>query len=198
MIGTKQASKAFSEVIESSLYSWTGQSWKWDIFPAFGSLVTITNSKRTWFGLIYQVQTGSSDPSRSAFTYQKTEEELLAEQPQIFEFLKTTFSCLSVGFIEHEKLYYQLPPEPPKIHAFIEPACPALAKRFFGSTTYLPLLFNNPSIQQTDELIIALLSEQKKLNVLSEEKLFEVLEMMALLTGNDYRRIKILSSRLQI
>ena len=84
---TKRA--AFSEVIDSSLHGFTAQSWQWDDFPAFGQLVTVQSGTRTLFGIVYQVHTGSMDPVRYPFPYQKTEAELLAEQPQIFEFLKT-------------------------------------------------------------------------------------------------------------
>ena len=58
-------------------------------------MVTIQAPGRTVCGIVHQVQTGSMDPVRYPFAYQKTEAELRAEQPQIFEFLKTTFSCLS-------------------------------------------------------------------------------------------------------
>ncbi len=192
----KQDKQAFSEVIQSSLQNWTGQSWKWDLFPTFGSLVTITTPQRTWFGLVYQVTTGSADPGRTPFAYKKTEEELLAEQPQIFEFLRTTFECLALGFIEQERIHYQVPPEPPKIHAFIQKSSLQLNKQFFSCSKYLPVLFASEQIQNKDELLLALLREQKKLNLLSENKLYSIIEMVSLLTGNDYRKLKILTERI--
>jgi hypothetical protein len=195
-MGKKESKQAFSEVIESSLQGWIGQSWQWDTFPAFGSLTTVITPQRTWFGVVYQVQTGSSDPSRSAFTYQKTEAQLLAEQPQIFEFLKTTFSCLTLGFMENDRIFYQIAPEPPKIHAFIQKSSPQLSKQFFAASKYLPLLFSSPNVNQVDELLLALLAEQQRLGALSEDKMFDIMETLSLLTGNDYRRIKIFSSRL--
>src|SRR5690349_14278413 len=98
--------KPFAEVIESSLHGFLAQTWQWDNFPAFGSLVTVTSNKRTHLAIVHQIKTGSMDPIRYPFPYQKTEEELLAEQPQIFEFLKTAFSCLTIGYQEKGKLYY--------------------------------------------------------------------------------------------
>jgi hypothetical protein len=193
---TKQDNQAFSEVIESSLQTWTGQSWSWDTFPTFGSLNTIITPQRTWFGLVYQVNTGSTDPGRTPFAYQKTEKELLAEQPQIFEFLKTTFSCLALGFMEKEHILYQVPPEPPKIHAFIHKSSGQLSKQFFASSAYLPLLFASEQIKNKDELLLAMLAEQKRLGILTEEKLYTIITTISLLTGNDYRRIKIFSGRL--
>ena len=193
---TKEDKQAFSEVIQSSLQTWTGQSWKWDFFPVFGSLITITTPTRTWFGLVYQVNTGSTDPGRTPFAYKKTEKELLAEQPQIFEFLRTTFECLALGFMEQERIYYQTPPEPPKIHAFIHKSSTQLSKQFFSSSKYLPLLFASEQVRNKDELLLAMLREQKKLNILTEEKLYTIIQAISLLTGNDYRRLKILTGRI--
>lgn len=192
----KEDKQAFSEVIQSSLHTWTGQSWKWNLFPSFGSLITITAPQRTWFGLVYQVTTGSTDPGRTPFAYKKTEQELLAEQPQIFEFLRTTFDCLALGFMEHERIYYQVPPEPPKIHAFIHKSSTSLSKQFFNSSKYLPLLFSSEQVQNKDELILALLREQKQLNLLTDDKLYNIIQTVSLLTGNDYRRLKILTERI--
>ena len=86
----------FAEVIESSLTGWLAQSWAWDKFQESGAFVAIEGKKRTVFGIVHQVQTGSMDAVRYPFPYQKTEEELLKEQPQIFEFLKTTFTCITI------------------------------------------------------------------------------------------------------
>src|SRR6478609_5317855 len=100
----KMNNNAFAEVIESSLQGFTAQCWQWDNSPTFGSMVTIAGKKRTLFGLVHQMHTGSTDPVRYPFAYQKTEEELLREQPQIFAFLKTSFMCLIIGYQEGGKI----------------------------------------------------------------------------------------------
>ena len=188
----------FAEVIESSLTGWLAQSWQWDHFPTFGSLVTITEKNRTLFGIVHQVQTGSMDPMRYPFPYQKTEEELMREQPQIFEFLKTTFSCLTVGYQEKGSIYYLLAPEPPKIHAFVKSAETELKKNFFASEKYLNLLFGlQGQIFNMDELILALLRQHAALTILTEDKLTHFMQAYSLLTGNDYRRIKIFLQRVE-
>ena len=113
--------KAFSEVVESSLHSWTAQSWQWDQFPAYGSLCSIEQGQFHSIGLVYQVSTGSMDPTRYPFPFQKTEQELKKEQPQIFSFLRTTFSCLALGYIHKGIIRYSAPPQPAKMHAFAAP-----------------------------------------------------------------------------
>ena len=188
----------FAEVIESSLTGWTAQSWQWNNFPAFGSLVMIEGKKYNLFGIVHQVQTGSMDPMRSPFPYQKTEEELMREQPQIFEFLKTTFSCITVGYQEKGIIFYILAPEPSKIHAFVRPATIEIKKIFFANEKYLHLLFGLSSqIFNLDELMLALLRQHHELHILSTEKLNAFMQAYSLLTGNDYRRIKIFLQRVE-
>jgi hypothetical protein len=188
--------KYFAEVIESSLTGWLAQSWSWDMFPEFGSFVAIEGKKRTVFGIVHQVQTGSMDPVRYPFPYQKTEEELLKEQPQIFEFLKTTFSCVTIGFQEKKSISYIIAPEPPKIHSFITHPNTETSKIFFASTRYLHLLFTHSThIFNIDELMLALLKQHVQLNILSKEKMDSFMQTYSLLIGNDYRRIKIFLQR---
>lgn len=188
--------KYFAEVIESSLTSWLAQSWSWDMFPAFGSFVAVEGKKRTVFGIVHQVQTGSMDPVRYPFPYQKTEEELLKEQPQIFEFLKTTFSCITIGYQEKKSISYLIAPEPPKIHSFIARPDSETSKIFFASTRYLHLLFTHSAqIFNIDELMLALLKQYVELNILTQEKLNSFMQTYSLLIGNDYRRIKLFLQR---
>ncbi len=191
-------SKPFAEVVESSLNSWLAQSWEWDHFPRYGSLVTIDAKNRTLFGIVHQVQTGSMDPVRYPFAYKKTEEELLQEQPQIFEFLKTTFSCLSLGYRQKGRMFYTLPPEPAKIHAFVYPAAAEISKEFLFNDTYLHTLFGSAlHIINVDELLLAILQEKARLQVLSEPRIQSFMHTYSLLTGNDYRRIKLFMLRAQ-
>lgn len=188
--------KYFAEVIESSLTGWLAQSWAWDAFPAFGSFVAIEEKKRTIFGIVHQVQTGSMDPIRYPFPYQKTESELLLEQPQIFEFLKTTFTCATIGYQEKGTIHYLISPEPPKIHSFIAHPSTEITKIFFANTRYLHLLFTHSAqIFNIDELMLALLKQHISLNICTKEKLNSFMNTYSLLTGNDYRRIKLFLQR---
>lgn len=190
--------KHFAEVIESSLTGWLAQSWSWDVFPEFGSFVAIEGKKRTIFGIVHHVQTGSMDPVRYPFPYQKTEEELLKEQPQIFEFLKTTFSCIAIGYQEKKSMSYLIAPEPPKIHAFIAHPDAQTSKNFFASNKYLHLLFTHSSqIFNMDELILALLRQHRELGILTQTKITTFMQMYSLLIGNDYRRIKLFLQRVE-
>lgn len=199
MLNLKNSSNSpFSEVIESSLYTWLIQSWQWDATPAFGSLVTIESNKKVLCGIVHQIQTGSMDPIRYPFPYKKTHEELRAEQPQIFEFLKTTFSCIPIGYFDKGKMVYLLPPEPPLIHSFASLMSADMQKQFFYKDTYLQVLFGlSAHLANIDELLLALLKQQADLGLLSVEKIHRFMGEYSLLIGNDYRRLKLILQRVE-
>jgi hypothetical protein len=191
--------KPFAEIIESSLHTFVAQAWQWDVVAPFGSLVSVQTKHRSVFGIVHQITTGSMDPGRHPVAYQKTEEQLRAEQPQIFAFLRTTFSCIIIGYQEKGTIRYQLSPEPPKIHAFVEPVAIDLCKQILHNPQYLPLLFGFADhIGNVDELILALMRTQAQLGILSEQSVEQFAQSFCLLTGNDYRRLKLLLSRAQI
>lgn len=185
----------FAEIVQSSLNNWIVQSWQWNNVPSFGSMVAIDTIDKTLFGAIYQVETGSSDPARTPFAYQKTEEELLADYPQIYEFLKTQFFCLPLGFKQQNQFLQLTPPEPAKIHSFVRFMTENEKIAFFHSSNFLSLIFNCPALTDIDELLIALLRDLKKDNLLNEASAEEFIESFSLISGNDYRRLKLFLRR---
>lgn len=190
------SSNPFAEIVESSLTQWRAQSWQWDDFPHFGSLVTVSSGTHTIIGLVHETNTGSMDPTRYPFPYKKTEEELRKEQPQIFDFLRTSFSCLTLGYYEKGTYHYTLCPQPPKIHAFVQAATDEQYRVFLAQNEYLHLLFNftHPTITH-DELLIALLKNMAEKSLITDQKITSLVEQFSLLTANDYRRLKVFLQR---
>lgn len=187
----------FAEVIESSLDSWIAQSWKWDFFPIFGSIVIIESNNRRFFSIVYQINTGSSDGVRQPYAFQKTQEELLRDQPQIFEFLRTTFACLALGYEEDNETFHMLSPEPPKIHSFIRQANQTELINFFNNPNYLQIFFSNISkIPNLDELLLALLRHLKQNDVLNHKNFTDFLELYSMLNDNDYKKLKLFLRRI--
>ena len=214
----KNNNTPFAEIIESSLNSFLAQCWQWDNFPKFGSLVQVENQGEnnglTILGCVVAVQTGSMDPMRYPFPHQKTFDELKTEQPQIFEFLKTTFTIKVLGYSQIPPLVpsssqsdeyrgintitYTLPPYPGKIHSFVK-LCPAIvAHEFFSKPDFLYLLFSatNP-IEHFDDLLLAILKQLASTKQLSNNLFDNFSQTLSLLTGNDYRRMKLLLKRVQ-
>lgn len=192
------SNKPFAEVLESSLSSWLAQSWKWNEVPSFGSIVAVENAGKTIFGIVHQVQTGSLDAVRHPFAYQKTEEELRLEQPQIFEFLKTNFSCLLLGYMQQGKMYYMLAPQPVTVHSFVFYVQPNQAALFFTSYHYLDMLFSHGSqILNLDELLLAVLKNFSMYGISLPSHLDLFVQRYSLLIGNDYRRMKLFLNRVE-
>ncbi len=191
----------FAEVIQSSLTQYIGQSWQWKDFPVFGSLLTIDNGDTLIFGIVTNTQTGSLDATRTPFAYQKTEAELMQEQPQIFAFLKTSFTVQVCGYAktkQPEHIVFAIPPCPPKMHAFIEPSSEATVAQFYKNAHFLNVLYGFAyAIPNPDELLLAILRQIKQRRLLSDHLLAEVCSTFSLLTGNDYRRLKVFLSRVQ-
>ena len=188
--------KPCAEITESSLHSFKAQCWQWNQAPSFGQLVTVDSPTRTLFGMVYQIEMGSMDPVRYPFAYQKTHEELLQEQPQIFEFIKTTITCLTIGYMQKERMFYLIAPEPPAMHAFVNSATPEQSKRFFAHDKYLNLIFGaGQQLTHLDELLLAILKNQAELDLLTTEKITDFMQTFSLLSGNDYRRLKLFLQR---
>ena len=165
--------------------------------PAFGSLVCIPEKDRSVWGIVSNITTGSSDPQRIPFAYQKTEDELRAEQPQIFEFLTTTFQVCVVGYQHGAEYHYTLPAQPVKIHRFVGAATLEEKTRFFSSPRFFPLLFtkttDGPAL---DELILAVCQTVAQSGILNAQLFEKYYQTFSLLVGNDYRRLKLLLSRI--
>ena len=187
---------SFAEIIESNLSSWTAQCWQWDNSPSFGSLVITTHNSLQIFGIVHSIKTGSMDPIRQPIPYQKTEEELKREQPQIFEFLQTTFTCITIGYLENNTFFYHLPDKPPKIHAFVTNATQEQYQQFFAQEQFLHLLFNlSNQIFNLDELLLAILKQLLQRKIMPPDNLNSFIETFAMLCKNDYQKLKVFLQR---
>lgn len=187
---------SFAEIIESNLSQWTAQCWEWNNSPSFGSLVVTSHNSLQIFGIVYNIKTGSMDPIRQPVPYQKTEEELKQEQPQIFEFLQTTFTCITIGYQDNNKIFYHLPDKPPKIHAFVSNATHEQYQLFFAHEQFLHLLFNlSNQIFNLDELLLAILKQLLQKKIMTPDNLNSFIETFAMLCKNDYQKLKVFLQR---
>ena len=191
-------SEPFGEIIESSLTEWKIHCWRWDATPAFASPVIVTRDALTLFGIVFHVQTGSIEPGRSPFAYQKTEEELMRDQPHIFSLLQTTCRCAVIGYAEHEKNYHQIPSHPPKIHAFVRLASDEELKRIFSGTAYAYMLFNNETLAPLHrELMLALFKQLRGKKLLTDAHIRECIHVFSMALRHDYRTLKMFLQRLE-
>ncbi len=190
--------QSFAEVIEGNLSSWIGQCWIWNNIPEFGSLVITTNNEIKMYGIICNIQTGSNDPARKPIAYQKTEEELLRDQPQIFEFLQTKFNCIAVGYEQKNSLFDHIPSKPAKIHSLFYTANNDEYRSFFSNNQFLNILFNQQfQILNIDELLLAIIKNLHEKKCLNKDNLHDFIETFSILCKNDYQKLKIFLHRIQ-
>ncbi len=188
----------FAEVIASSLQNWTAQSWAWDKMPDFATLVVVEENERKIFGVVYHIETRSWHNDRTPFPYQKTEEELLREQPQIFELLRTTFTCLTLGYQKSDGCIVACyAPRPPKIHSFIRSAYDNEVQEFFEQDHSLPMLFAAGQHVNLDELLLGIVQFRIQKGLFGPDHCAAFMNTFSLLTGNDYRKLKVFLQRLQ-
>jgi hypothetical protein len=191
-------SHSFAEVLSSNLTSVQAQCWNWQQPPVFGSLVTIQTAERTVFGIVSNIIIESSDPVRQPVAYQKTEAELLLEQPQIFEFLQTTFHAIIVGHQENKRILYHLPPSPPRIHSFVSPATKEMAVRFFERSDFLHLLTQQAhETAHFQELLFAIIKQTKADQILTIDHIYNLLKEIIILLKIDYAAQKIFITRVE-
>ncbi len=191
----------FAEIIESKLEFYKAECWKWDQMPNFGSLVISTQATHIIIGCVTEIETSSSDPTHKPFPFQKTEEELKQDQPQIFALLRTTITVFTLGYFDKtiNKIYYRFPLLPCKIHSFVSLAPPVLVKSFFKNFIFLNQLFQQQNqISNFEQLLLALLLEAKNNNLLTPSNLHQFCEIFSLYLGNNYKKLKLFLSLLQI
>ena len=194
------SNQPFGEVIESNLNHFIAQCWQWNKLPIFAHLVEVTSADLRLFGCVTQITTASSDPTRKPYAYQKTEEELLQEQPQIFEMLQSTFTVQIIAYqhINTTKILYFTPPQPSKIHAFVQQATAPTIANIFATPHFLHTLFaSQGNIANLEELLLALLNTMQQQNLLTKEFFSHFYQSFALLNGNDYKKTKLFFERVE-
>lgn len=190
------STKYIGEVVNSSLSQWSTQAWQYDNYPDFGSVICIESGDTLIFGVVYYIRTGSDDPTRQPFAYQKSEEELRQEQPQIFEFLKTEFSCVPLGYQEGVNFIFAMPPKPPRIHSFARLATLEELKSLANNVGIVQALFSQyAKIDYFEELLLAFLRYLSQYSLVSRKLLLQVSEHLSLVTASDYRRLKLFMDR---
>ena len=175
------------EVIESTTSELTVQCWELHASPPFGSFVR-ADSEPPVFGLVSNVTTRSVEPNRRPAAYRKTAEELMMEQPQIFELLKTEFEALVIGYVGSPAIRQTLPPQPPRIHTFVRPCSTEETKQFTDHWDFLRSILS-ASKAPTDELIIAAMRKAFEAHNRDMAYLVKTGKELSRLVRDDYDRL---------
>ena len=184
------------EVVYSAISQWTTQAWQYDCYPEFGSVICLQSDQVQIFGVVYHIKTDSDDPVRQVFAFQKLEQELREEQPQVFAFAKTSFSAIPLAFLQAGRLIYAMPPRPPKLHSFVRLATTAELVNLLANSGCVHALFSQyAKIEYFEELLLAFLRYLEQNNLVSRSLLMQISEQLSLVTTNDYRRLKMFMDR---
>ena len=201
------------EVIEATNTEFVAESKDLHAPPAFGDFVRIPPPGAaadvsdpfapprppdgTIYGLVMEARTVSREPNRRAASFGLSDEDLRRHQPQIWELLVTDFVGLLIGYAEGGEIRSNLPPRPPRLHAFVE-KCPAdevcaLTRGF----AYLRTIASAPGCRSCDELMAASLREAHRCSGKDTEFLVRAGRELAVLLRDDYERLAAILRKLQ-
>lgn len=187
---------ACGEIIHAQSTQFSARMWDWQQQISQASLVCIEREGITIYGLIYNQQT-APEQGRTVFPYRMTREELIQHHPEIFAFLQTTLSCITVGYQDNKNIHHTLPPTPPQPHDFIRVATDEEWREFCARSDYLHSIFSQAhTIQYIDEILLCLLQRLQERNLITQI-IDNFVEQYMLVIGSDYRRLKLFLSRVE-
>lgn len=151
----------------------------------------------TLYAVVIEATTGSLEPGRRPAAFGLAEEQLREEQPQIFQLLTTAFHALHVGYVHNGHIRLQMPPRPPRVHAFVTECTPAEIHTLTREPDFWRILLNAPANIQPDELIAAVIHHTHTGAEHHREHLIHIGKQLALLLQDTPERLTALLRRIQ-
>ncbi len=156
------------EVVESASHRFQAQCYQLYQAPPLGSLVSVGGqgeardvSPRV-YGVLTGIDTQGLEPGRPVIARgaeAQREEDIYRENPQLEHLLCTRFEAVVVGYESADAFFHHLPPEPPRIHAFVHSCTPRQILEFTHSPGFLDLLMASGGGSQavSDEVVASCL-----------------------------------------
>jgi hypothetical protein len=193
------------EVIEASTTRFTAGAYELLVAPAFGTLVRAATRDEgcAVYGLVYEIRTGSREPGGRAVVRGRTysgrelyDDEIYHENPDLAEVLQTEFSALTIGFVEGERTFQYLPPQPPPVHYSVYASTPAELIAFSDcSDCFRTILFSSQI--PSDELLAATIRAAARVRPDSRDYLVRAGRELASLLKDDYDRLTAILRRIR-
>ena len=197
------------EVVESASHGFTAQCYRLYDSPPLGAFVRTeapnAGSDQAQASGIYAVvcgiTTGALDPGRPIVARgagEEREEDVYRSNPQLSRLLRTSFEALIVAHGEGPAILAQLPPYPPRIHAFVYPCSQAEVDLLTRSMDFLLTLAGSPlpSRGMADEVIAACLRLASSYSGDPQALLVRAGRSLAVQMGGDLPRLNALLRRL--
>ena len=208
-ISPQMNTEVLGEVVQASVMEFTAQCSRLHEPPHFGAFVRIGSfdadsdpfapaaEEGAIYGLVYHSYTESREPNRRATAYGLAGDALRREQPQIFELLRTWFSCLSVAHVVAGQIRTYLPPQPPRVHAMVDPCNDAEVCAITERFGFLRAVVDSPTCMARDELIAAAIREGSRCRGYDREYFVRAGKEVAMLLRDDQDRLRSILRKLE-
>lgn len=149
------------EVIDATTTEFTAQSYTLHESPYFGSFVRASNGSAEVWAVVAQAHTAGIDPGRLPVARgadAADEAEIYDRNPELPQLLRTHFTALVVGYRDGNGagvVRHQLPPRPPRVHAFVHGATEAEVAEFTAELGYIDASLRLQTAAPVDELVSA-------------------------------------------
>lgn len=126
-----------------------------------------------------------------------SEEAVYEASPQLLKLLRSEFTAAAVGYLDGDKIYQYLPPQPARIHGFVYLCQPEETKEFSKSFGFLNILINASLPSPAEELIAAALRQMSLVQEDSRAFLVAAGKELANLLSTDFIKLKNILGRLK-
>lgn len=189
-----------AEVIEASTGEFTAQSYELHQAPPFGSLLRTGEEEAAIYGAVCYSSTASLEPGRRPTARGwdlEEEEEVYRQNPQLARLLRTEFRALIVGHQGAGRICHFLPPQPPRLHAFVYPCPQEEVASFTQSLDFLPLLLGAALSIPNEELVAACLRAAAAAREDGRAFLVRAGKELALLLARDPSRLNVILRKIR-
>ncbi len=158
------APQRVGEVVESASHRFKAQCYQLYGAPHLGGFVRTGAESRSVYGVVTGVVTEGLETGRPVIARgadAKVEEDVYRDNPQLEHLLCTRFEAAIVGYDNNHAISHHLPPEPPRIHAFVYACGPEQVGAFTRSLSFLDLLLAQGQSSQavSDEVVASCLRQ---------------------------------------
>jgi hypothetical protein len=180
------------EIIETETTLLVAESFTLHQPPALGQLVYVeTQALPRIYGVVCHGTTASPDPGRRAVrrsTADVYDQEIYREHPQLEYTLRTEFTARLVGYVQGERTYHYLPPQPPPLHYSVHECSARQIQAFTDQLLYLRLLLAAIEVPP-EQLLAAHIREVYRARDRDDEWLSRAAHEVAGLLKSDYERL---------
>jgi hypothetical protein len=189
-----------AEIVEASTATYVAQCY--DLFsqPTFGSLVKTNDGPVAIYGAVYNATTSSIEPGRRPVARgrdEPDEEALFRANPQLKKLLRSEFNVVVLGYQVDSRYYHYLPPNPARIHGFVQDCSREEAVSFSQSLEFLSTLVNARLELATEEVTGAVLRSLSTAYDEPRDFLKRAGKELSTILSNDYNRLRTILSKMQ-